>query len=65
VTHPYRERPAAAAARAAPTPGRLDLASVGFGLACALVGQALAGPACALVATVVGVLLLLRPPPRR
>jgi hypothetical protein len=32
---------------------------VAFGLCCALAGEALAGPACALVATIVGVILLL------
>jgi hypothetical protein len=32
---------------------------VAFGLCCALAGEALAGPACALFATIVGVMLLL------
>jgi hypothetical protein len=56
VTHPYRERPEEPARlheRA-----RLDFSSVAFGLCCAVVAQALAGPGCALAATVVGVLIL-------
>jgi hypothetical protein len=36
-----------------------------FGLICGIAGQALAGPVCGLLATVVGVLLLIAPPPRR
>jgi hypothetical protein len=58
VAHPYRTRPAEPETRAAEV--RLDVSSVGFGLVCGIVGQALAGPRCALVATVVGVVLIVR-----
>ena len=57
MTHPYRERPPQPAARAAAP--RLDLSSVMFGLACGIVGQALAGARCAIVATLVGVMVLI------
>jgi hypothetical protein len=62
VTHPYRERPEEPARLREPS--SLDVSTVAFGLCCALAGQALAGPGCALVATVVGVLLLLGSPRR-
>jgi hypothetical protein len=42
----------------------LDAASAAFGLCCAIIVQAMAGPGCALAITAVGVLLLLRAPPR-
>jgi hypothetical protein len=63
VTHPYRERPAGEPIHLSPE-ARLDAASVVFGLCCAILGEALAGPACALFATVVGVALLLGSPRR-
>jgi hypothetical protein len=62
VTHPYRDKPETPVEAAGAA--RLDVASVAFGFCCALVGQALAGPGCALFATVVGVLILLSSPRR-
>jgi hypothetical protein len=57
VAHPYRTRPPEPEERAAEA--RLDVSSVAFGLVCGIVGQALAGPRCALAATVVGVVVLI------
>jgi hypothetical protein len=63
VTHPYRTRPSVAPAPP-PEPQPLGALSMAFGLLCAVAGQALAGPKGALVATVVGVVLLVRRPTR-
>jgi hypothetical protein len=62
VTHPYREKLPDGPSRA-PTPTRLDTASVAFGVACAIVVEAVAGPGCALGVGLVGVALLLCSPP--
>ncbi len=60
MTHPYRVRPPAPSAPP-PAPDGLGAPSMMFGLICALAGQALAGPGCALVATLLGVFLLVAP----
>jgi hypothetical protein len=59
VTHPYRTPPPPEPARGAQ--GNLGPATVMFGFVCALVGQALGGPGCCLVATAAGVFLILSP----
>ncbi len=59
MTHPYRTPPPPEPASGAQ--GSLGPATVLFGFACALAGQALGGPGCCLVATAVGVLLILSP----
>ena len=59
MAHPYREPP-----RAAPDLGAGDgppLSTVIFGVICALGGAALGGPACGILATIAGVVLILAP----
>jgi hypothetical protein len=58
VTHPYRAKPAGERARTTPE-AQLALTTVAFGLCCAILVEAMGGPACALAATVIGVALLL------
>jgi len=62
VTHPYRDKLAGDPERA--SAASLDRASVVFGFCCAIVSEAIAGPACALLVTIVGVALLLGSPRR-
>lgn len=64
MTHPYREPPRPPPARGAE--GALAWPTVIFGFVCVLFGYAFGGPACGMIATVGGVVLILSPgrPPR-
>lgn len=62
MAHPYRTRHEEPLP-APPQERRLGAATFVFGMVCAILGSALSGPSGALFATLMGVVLLLAPPP--